>query len=85
MNSKFRTNSIATSQNSTADWYYNHTEVLPGLVMSHAESVWGDSAEYTYFVIPEFSGTFTYPPASAYLMYNPDIRAYGEFRTIEVK
>jgi uncharacterized protein YfaS (alpha-2-macroglobulin family) len=60
-------------------------EVLPNLIMAYAENMWWDTAEYSYFVIPEFTGTFLYPPATAYLMYNPDIRAYGEFRTIEVK
>jgi uncharacterized protein YfaS (alpha-2-macroglobulin family) len=84
MNSKFRTNSIATNQNTTQGWYYNHVEVLPNLIMAYAENIWGNTAEYSYFVIPEFEGTFLYPPATAYL-YNPDIRAYGEFRTIDVK
>jgi hypothetical protein len=40
MNSKFRTNSIATNQNTTQGWYYNHVEVLPNLIMAYAENMW---------------------------------------------
>lgn len=85
LNSKFRTNSIATNQATSEGWYFDHVELLPNVIMAHAQYVWQDTIEYTYFVTPEFAWTFLYPPATAYLMYNLDTRAYGEFRTLEVR
>ena len=86
LNSQFRTNSIATNQNTTENyWYFNHVEVQPNVVMAYAENIWWNKIEYSYFVTPEFAWTFLYPPATAYLMYNLDTRAYGTFNTITVK
>lgn len=83
LRSNFRTDSIATNQ-ATTGWDFNHIEVQPGLVMAHSEYLWGDEATYEYFVVPEFEGTFMYPPATAYLMYKPDTHAYGMFSRITV-
>lgn len=85
LHSNFKTNTIATSQNTTQNWFYNHIEVQPNVIMAYAQSVWWWEAEYSYFVIPEFSWIFTYPPAHAYLMYDPSKRAHWVFQLIEVK
>jgi uncharacterized protein YfaS (alpha-2-macroglobulin family) len=84
LQSQFRTDSIATGQ-STMWWYFDRIEVRPDVVMAHASSIWENEALYEYFVIPESSGTFVYPPATAYLMYHPDMRAYGTFERWSVQ
>ncbi len=86
LNNNFNTNSIATSQNTTKDaWRWTHTEKRPELLMTHAKYVYGNSATYEYFITPDFAGTFTYPPATVYMMYQPDTRANTVFRRIDVK
>jgi hypothetical protein len=54
-------------------------------VMANASYVYGQSIKYEYFITPEFEWSFIYPPATAYMMYEPDTRASGEFRKIEVR
>lgn len=86
LNSKFKTNEIATNQETTNDsWRWSYTEKNPDVVMAHAKSVWGNTARYEYFVRADFAGTFIYPPAVVYLMYQPDTRANTEFRRVIIK
>ena len=87
LNSNFLTNEIATSQETTNEnsWRWSHVEKNPDVVMAHSKNTWGTSARYEYFVRADFAGTFIYPPAVVYLMYQPDTRANTEFRRVIVK
>jgi uncharacterized protein YfaS (alpha-2-macroglobulin family) len=53
--------------------------------MAHAKHLYDSEIRYEYYVRPKFSGTFTQPPVTAYLMYNPEMRAHTKFNKIEVK
>jgi len=85
LNNSFKTNEIATSQETSDSWRWSHTEKHPDVVMAHAKNIWGSKARYEYFVRADFAGTFIYPPAVVYLMYQPDTRANTEFRRVVVK
>jgi uncharacterized protein YfaS (alpha-2-macroglobulin family) len=39
---------------------------------------------YEYYFRPKFEGKFMQPPVSAYKMYEPDVRAFSKFNTLEV-
>lgn len=86
LNSKFNTNSISTNQNSTNNSRrWNHIEINPDVVFVTSDYVYWDTIKFNYFFIPEFTWKFIYPPETAYLMYNPIIRANWIFRKITVK
>jgi uncharacterized protein YfaS (alpha-2-macroglobulin family) len=86
LNSNFKTNSIATNQDSTGEtWEWTHVEKRPDLIMAHAENSWGTTSTYEYYVTADFAGSFIYPPATGYQMYQPENRANGEYRRIEIK
>jgi uncharacterized protein YfaS (alpha-2-macroglobulin family) len=53
--------------------------------MANATYIWSWNSSFEYYFRPEFEWKFTYPPAVAYLMYNPKIRAHSEFKNITVK
>lgn len=85
LNSNFKTNQIATNQETTDSWRWSYTEKNPDVVLAHAKNAWGSSARYEYFVRADFAGDFIYPPAVVYLMYQPDTRANSEFRRVIIK
>jgi uncharacterized protein YfaS (alpha-2-macroglobulin family) len=56
--------------------------------MAHAKYVYNRSDRevvYEFYFRPNYQGTFTLPPVTAYLMYRPDIRAHTKFSSVEVK
>jgi hypothetical protein len=85
INSKFKTESVWIRQDSTKDNRSSHIELNPEVVFYTRDYLRWDTTELDYFFRPEFSWNFIYPPVSAYMMYNPIIRANGKFRNIEVK
>ena len=85
LNSKFKTTSTSISQNTTTNWTWRRVENNPWVVMANAEHFWWKTAVYEYFVSADFEWSFTYPPATTYLMYDPQIRANTQFRNITVK
>lgn len=84
INTKFQTEQISSKENNNY-WTFDHKELHPDVVMLNASNVWSDSSSYEYFFRPEFSWVYTMPPITAYMMYEPSIRANTEFRLIEVK
>jgi uncharacterized protein YfaS (alpha-2-macroglobulin family) len=52
--------------------------------MVHAPYVWGEKVVYTYFFRPDTVGVYTLPPPTAYLMYRPDVMAYGVYTRVQV-
>jgi hypothetical protein len=86
LNSKFNTNSISTTQNSTKNSRsWSHVELNSDVVFASSNYVYWNKVIFEYFFIPEFAWEFTYPPETAYLMYNPSVRANWVFRKITVK
>lgn len=85
LNSRFQTNSIATSQSSSDTWAWNYVNLRPETVMANARYSWGNEDEYKYFIRADFVGEYLYPPLAGYLMYEPTVRANTEFRRIVVK
>jgi len=85
LNSKFKTNSISTNQNTTKSWRWNYSENNPWVVMAHAKNIWWGTAIYEYFIRADFAWKFIYPPSTWYMMYNPKIRANSKYREIEIK
>ena len=85
LNSRFQTNSIATSQATSDTWAWNYVNLRPETVMANARYSWGNEAEYKYFIRADFAGEYLYPPLAGYLMYKPTVRANTEFRRIVVK
>ena len=53
--------------------------------MANASYIWKWWSNFEYFVRAEFEWFYVQPPATTYMMYNPEIRANTEFRVIEVK
>ena len=85
INSKFKTEQIATKEWSRWSWNWNHKEYRPDVVMANAKYVWSWGSSFEYFFRPEFKWVYVHPPVTAYMMYNPDLRANSEFAVIEVK
>lgn len=84
INSRFRTESSLVRQ-ASEDWQWSYKEFNPWVVMANAEYVWGKEMVLEYYFRPEFEWTFTLPPVTAYMMYNPLIRASGRYAIIEVE
>jgi len=85
INSKFKTEQISVNQGTTRSWRWNHVEYNPDVVMANASYIWKWGSNFEYFVRAEFEWFYVQPPATTYMMYNPEIRANTEFRVIEVK
>ncbi len=85
INSKFKTESSAVKAWNQKSWSWNHVEYLKDRVFANASNAWWNDLYFEYMVTPEFEWTFIYPPVSAYMMYDSEIRAHSKFETIEVK
>jgi uncharacterized protein YfaS (alpha-2-macroglobulin family) len=53
--------------------------------MANSAYAWSKENTLEYYFRPEFEGTYLQPPVVGYLMYNPEIRASGMFREVEVR
>lgn len=84
INSNFKTESSAI-KGASQNWNWDYKEFNPWVVMANASYVWWKTATFEYYFRAEFEWTYTRPPVTAYMMYNPLIRASGRFTNIEVK
>jgi uncharacterized protein YfaS (alpha-2-macroglobulin family) len=84
INSGFRTESASITWAST-DWRWTYLEYRPDVVMGNSAYAWSKENTLEYYFRPEFEWTYLQPPVVGYLMYNPEIRASGTFREVEVK
>jgi len=84
LNSKFKTES-SSIKNWEKNWSWNYKEFNPDVVMANASNVWWKEMVFEYYFIPEFKWTYTYPPVTWYMMYDPLVRANWKFSNIEVK
>lgn len=63
--------------------YFDYKEIRPEVVfLNSSYNYW--KLNYTYLLRAEYAWKFTLPPVSAYLMYEPETRAYSEYNIIEV-
>lgn len=85
INTNFKTEEISIKEWDNKTWKWNHIEYNPDVVMANAEYIWSWSNDFEYFFRPEFEGTYLHPPVTAYMMYNPQIRANWEFNIATVK
>ncbi len=84
INSKFKTESSSVTWNSN-NWSWDYKEFNSDVVMWNASYFWWKEAVFEYYFKPEFEGTYTHPPVSTYMMYDPSVRANWKFSIIEVK
>lgn len=84
INPKFKTESVNITQNKNS-WNWDHIEYKPDVVMANSSYIWWNEIEFEYYFRPEFEWTYTYPPVTSYLMYNPIIRANNWFNIINIK
>lgn len=84
INSNFRTESSAITE-ASKNWNWSYKEFRPWVVMANAQYVWWKDIVFEYYFRPEFSGKYTEPPVTWYMMYDPLIRASGRFVEVEVK
>ncbi|MDD3646175.1 MAG: MG2 domain-containing protein [Candidatus Gracilibacteria bacterium] len=85
LNNKFLTNTIRAQNNQEQSWIWDHIEYRPDVVFASSSYTWGDTLNFEYFFVPDFEGKFINPPTTAYMMYNPQIRANSEFEMIEIR
>jgi len=82
INERLKTNSnVANNRN---DRYFDYKEIRPEVVFLNSSYNYG-KLSYTYLLRAEYAWKFTLPPVSAYLMYEPETRAYSEYNIIEVE
>jgi uncharacterized protein YfaS (alpha-2-macroglobulin family) len=84
INNKFKTESAVVTWASKS-WRWDHIENRPDVVMANASYIYWNKATYEYYFRPEFAWTYTHPPVTSYMMYDPIIRASWEFNIITVK
>jgi len=84
INSKFRTESSSITWASN-NWNWDYKEFNSDVIMANASYFWWREAIFEYYFKPEFAWTYTHPPVTTYMMYDPLIRANGKFSTIQVR
>ena len=82
-NPNFKTSATSVTQ-SKKQWDWDYSQMLADRVMAYNKHSWGWDMVYEYYFRPKFEGKFMQPPVSAYKMYEPDVRAFSKFNTIEV-
>ncbi len=84
----FRTESSATTDNGDG-WYWNgwsYVEARDDRILATSDYIYeAEPRTYTYYVRPEFEGTYLLPPATAYYMYRPEIHAITRYEKIVVE
>lgn len=82
-NPNFKTSATSVTQ-SKKQWDWDYSQMLADRVMAYNKHSWGWDMVYEYYFRPKFEGKFMQPPVSAYKMYEPDVRAFSKFNTLEV-
>jgi MG2 domain/Bacterial Alpha-2-macroglobulin MG10 domain/Alpha-2-macroglobulin family/A-macroglobulin TED domain/Alpha-2-macroglobulin bait region domain len=86
----FKTESSSTTDMSSEYGYWNgwtHVEAKLDRVFATQDYVWQTDQPYTYtyYIRPEYKGTYLLPPVTAYYMYQPYIHATGKYEKITVQ
>ncbi|NRH21094.1 hypothetical protein HOO68_03555 [Candidatus Gracilibacteria bacterium] len=86
----FNTESSSTTDASSEYGYWNgwtHVEAQEDRILATQDYVWRTDYPYTYtyYIRPEYIGTYLLPPVTAYYMYQGDIHATGKYEKIIVQ
>jgi alpha-2-macroglobulin len=85
----FTTESRSTTDTNQEGWYWNgwsHVEARDDRILATADSLWSSEPQtYTYYIRPEYAGTYLLPPVTAYYMYRPEVHAIGRYERVEVR
>ncbi len=86
----FKTESSTTTDASREYGYWNwwtHVEARADRIFATQDYIWRTDQPYTYtyYIRPEYVGTYLLPPITAYYMYQPDIHATGKYEKITVQ
>ncbi len=65
--------------------YWGHIEAHDDRILATTEQWYGTTKSYSYFIRPEYVGSYILPPVTAYFMYLPEIHAIWKFEKIIVK
>lgn len=86
----FNTESSSTTDASSEYGYWNgwnHIEAREDRILATQDYVWRTDYPYTYtyYIRPEYSGTYLLPPVTAYYMYQWEIHATGKYEKIIIQ
>ena len=84
INGIFKTEKSLIQETSPSWWSY--VESREDRLLAHREYIYRDEKvlEYSYYIRPESLGDYLLPPATAYLMYRPEIHAYTKYERVKV-
>lgn len=90
ISSIFKTESSSTTDANSKYGYWNgwtHVESRLDRVLATQDYIWRTDQPYTYtyYIRPEYSGTYLLPPVTAYYMYQPQIHATGKYERVTVQ
>ncbi len=90
ISSILKTESMSTTDTNSEYGYWNgwtHVESQLDRIFATQDYIWRTDKPYTYtyYIRPEYSGTYLLPPVTAYYMYQPYIHATGKYEKITVK
>jgi uncharacterized protein YfaS (alpha-2-macroglobulin family) len=90
ISSVFQTESSSTTDDQSQYGYWNgwtHTESQLDRLFATQDYVWrwDQPYAYTYYIRPEYRGTYLLPPVTAYYMYQPQVHATGKYERVIVK
>ena len=73
-------------EQSTSSSWWSYVESREDRLLAHREYLYGDdrTLEYSYYIRPESLWEYLLPPATAYLMYRPEIHAYTKYERVKV-
>jgi hypothetical protein len=86
----FKTESSSTTDANSEYGYWNwwtHVEARIDRIFATQDYVWQTDHPYTYtyYIRPEYIGTYLLPPVTAYYMYQPYIHATGKYEKVTVQ
>jgi alpha-2-macroglobulin len=86
----FKTESSSTRDASSEYGYWNgwtHVESQLDRILATQDYIWQTDQPYTYtyYIRPDYVGTYLLPPVTAYYMYQPQIHATGKYAKIIVQ
>ncbi len=90
ISSIFKTESSSTTDGSSEYGYWNgwtHVESREDRIFATQDYIWQTDHPYTYtyYIRPEYTGTYLLPPVTAYYMYQPEIHSIGTYEKIIVQ
>jgi uncharacterized protein YfaS (alpha-2-macroglobulin family) len=90
ISSILKTESLSTTDGANEYGYWNgwtHVESREDRIFATQDYTWQTDHPYTYtyYIRPEYVGSYILPPVTAYYMYQPDIHAIGKYEKVVVQ